>query len=75
MTSTVTGDVFVCQRIKSLLQDDKVRQLDKLRLVMLYALRYESHSNNDLAGLTDTLRRKGLSDENRSVSAANYWIR
>lgn len=38
-----------------------------LRLVMLYALRYESHSNNDISGLLDVLRKKGVSDKQRSV--------
>jgi hypothetical protein len=32
-----------------------------LRMVMLYALRYESHSNNDVSGLVDALRKRGVS--------------
>ena len=42
--------------------------MDKLRLVMLYALRYESHSNNDLSGLVEALRRCGVAEEFRGVS-------
>lgn len=42
-----------------------------LRLVMLYALRYESHSNNDLSGLVDVLRRRGLADDYRGVCKIN----
>ncbi|KAL4227995.1 vacuolar protein sorting-associated protein 45 [Mactra antiquata] len=54
------------QKIKTLLHDNKVQQIDKLRLVMLYALRYETHSNNDLSGLIDTLRKQGVSDKYRA---------
>ena len=35
---------------------------------MLYALRYESHSNNDVAGLVDTLRKQGINEKHRAVS-------
>ncbi|XP_005107406.1 vacuolar protein sorting-associated protein 45 [Aplysia californica] len=55
------------QRIRALLASDKVRHIDMLRLVMLYALRYESHSNNDVSGLVDALRQKGLSAEHRAM--------
>ena len=34
---------------------------------MLYALRYESHSNNDVSGLVDALRKRGVSDRLRLV--------
>jgi hypothetical protein len=34
---------------------------------MLYALRYESHSNNDVSGLVDALRKRGVSDRLRMV--------
>ena len=30
---------------------------------MLYALRYETHSNNDINRLVDTLRRRGVDDK------------
>lgn len=55
------------QKIKSLLSNEKLQPVDMLRLVMLYALRYESHSNNDISGLLDVLRKKGVSDKQRSV--------
>ncbi|OWF48430.1 vacuolar protein sorting-associated protein 45-like [Mizuhopecten yessoensis] len=62
------GDHSAClQKIKGLLNGDKTPQLDMLRLVMLYALRYESHSNNDVSGLVEALRRKGLSEKHRSM--------
>ncbi|XP_052280669.1 vacuolar protein sorting-associated protein 45-like [Dreissena polymorpha] len=58
------------QKIKTLLNDSKVSQLDKLRLVMLYALRYESHSNNDVSGLVETLRKQGVPDNYRTLVSA-----
>ncbi|XP_048736203.1 vacuolar protein sorting-associated protein 45-like [Ostrea edulis] len=65
------GDHSAClQRIKSLLSSDKLQQMDMLRLIMLYALRYESHSNNDISGLLDVLRKRGVSDKLRNVIPA-----
>ncbi|ESP05609.1 hypothetical protein LOTGIDRAFT_208594 [Lottia gigantea] len=55
------------QRIKSFFTNDKIRPKDLLRLVMLYALRYETHTNNDLAGLVDSLKRRGVSEDKRSL--------
>ncbi|XP_043232259.1 vacuolar protein sorting-associated protein 45-like [Amphibalanus amphitrite] len=51
------------QRIYRLLNSEKTRELDAVRLVMLYALRYETHSNNDINRLVDTLRRRGVDDK------------
>eukprot|EP00105_Crassostrea_gigas_P035241 XP_019919389.1 PREDICTED: vacuolar protein sorting-associated protein 45 [Crassostrea gigas] len=65
------GDHSAClQKIKSLLSNEKLQPVDMLRLVMLYALRYESHSNNDISGLLDVLRKKGVSDKQRSLVPA-----
>nr|CAG4651704.1 EOG090X03QA [Triops cancriformis] len=50
------------QKVRRLIASDKVRDLDASRLVMLYALRYEQHSNNDISGLVETLRRRGVPD-------------
>ncbi|CAK1541851.1 unnamed protein product [Leptosia nina] len=47
------------QRVKALLGNEKVRIDDLVKLVALYALRYEKHSNNALASLVDTLRARG----------------
>jgi vacuolar protein sorting-associated protein 45 len=38
----------VVQKIKRLIKDDKIRDLDILRLLSLYALRYERHASNEL---------------------------
>ena len=67
------NNCFALQKIKSLLSDGKVPQTDKLRLVMLYALRYESHSNNDVSGLVETLRKQGISDKHRAVCIVILW--
>ena len=34
---------------------------------MLYALRYEKHSNNDLTGLVEALARRGVPEKQRKV--------
>ncbi|XP_048381658.1 vacuolar protein sorting-associated protein 45 [Stegostoma tigrinum] len=51
------------QNVRKLLQDPKVTDLDAVRLVMLYALQYERHSNSNLASLMEALTRKGVSDK------------
>ncbi len=39
---------FHKKKIKRLIKDDKIRDLDILRLLSLYALRYERHASNEL---------------------------
>lgn len=59
------------KRIRSLVTNSKVRDIDCLRLVMLYALHYEKQSGGDLTGLVELLRKRGLSDNLlRMVSSA-----
>ncbi|KAL0274191.1 UNVERIFIED_CONTAM: hypothetical protein PYX00_006672 [Menopon gallinae] len=50
------------ERIKSLISNPSVREIDAVRLVLLYALRYKRHPKNDLNGLEIALKRKGVSD-------------
>lgn len=50
------------QHVRRLLTNEKVRHEDAAKLVMLYALRYENHSNNDTNGLMELLKRKGASE-------------
>lgn len=57
----------ILQRIKALIASEKIQHVDMLRMVMLYALRYESHSNNDVSGLVDALRKRGVSDRLRMM--------
>ncbi|KDR23959.1 Vacuolar protein sorting-associated protein 45 [Zootermopsis nevadensis] len=48
------------QRIRKLIGNSKVRDNDAGRLVMLYALHYEKHTNNDIVGLVDALKQRGV---------------
>ncbi|CAH0546048.1 unnamed protein product [Brassicogethes aeneus] len=50
------------QSIKKLLNNDKVRNFDAVKLVMLYSLRYQNHSNNDIAGLINVLKKRHVSE-------------
>lgn len=50
------------QNIKRLLNNDKVREKDVVKLVILYALRYQTYSNNDLFGLIEQLKKRGVSE-------------
>ncbi|XP_066994059.1 vacuolar protein sorting-associated protein 45 isoform X2 [Anabrus simplex] len=51
------------QRIRKLIGNDKVRHIDATRLVLLYALRYEKHTNNDIVGLVEALKKRGVPEE------------
>lgn len=51
------------KRIRRLIGNEKVRDIDATRLVMLYALHYERHSNNDITGLVDALKKRGVSEK------------
>ncbi|XP_067878995.1 vacuolar protein sorting-associated protein 45 [Heterodontus francisci] len=51
------------QNVRKMLQEPRVTDLDAVRLVMLYALHYERHSNSNLASLMEALSRKGISDK------------
>lgn len=52
------------QSIKKLInQPTKIRNTDAVKLVMLYALKYQNHSNNDLVGLIKLLKRRAVPDE------------
>lgn len=54
------------QSIKKLIPNPQIRDSDAVKLVMLYALRYQNHSNNDLIGLRNLLRKRGISDQHLS---------
>ncbi|XP_047348718.1 vacuolar protein sorting-associated protein 45 [Vespa velutina] len=51
------------QRVKKLINDEKVRELDAARLVMLYALHYENHANNQISVLLDLLKKRNISEK------------
>lgn len=58
------------QRIRQLIENPKVRDMDLMRVVLLYALRYEKHSSNDVSGLLSMLARRGVSDYYRRIVPA-----
>jgi vacuolar protein sorting-associated protein 45 len=64
------------QRIRKLIGNSKVRDIDAGRLVMLYALRYEKHANNDIVGLVEALKHRGVPEHLTKVSRnINYILR
>lgn len=44
------------QNVKKLINNPNVRNADAVKLVMLYALRYQNHSNSDVFGLVNLLK-------------------
>jgi len=50
------------QGIRKLLANERVTNLDAARLVLLYMLRYERSSTNDIKGLRNDLQKRGASD-------------
>lgn len=55
------------QEIQTLIANDKVRNVDKARLVLLYSLRYERYSSNGIHGLLDALARRGVPEKYRKM--------
>lgn len=55
------------QSVRRMLQNPRLSELDAVRLVMLYALRYERHSNSILPALMDELSRRGVSERHRRM--------
>uniref|UniRef100_A0AAQ4QWE9 Vacuolar protein sorting 45 homolog n=1 Tax=Gasterosteus aculeatus aculeatus TaxID=481459 RepID=A0AAQ4QWE9_GASAC len=53
--------------LRRLLQSPRLSELDAVRLVMLYALRYERHSSSVLPGLMEELSRRGVSERHRGM--------
>ncbi|KFM76608.1 Vacuolar protein sorting-associated protein 45, partial [Stegodyphus mimosarum] len=51
------------KRIRKLLSNDKVRDIDAVRLVMLYSLHYEKNGNNDISGLIELLKKRNTSEK------------
>lgn len=47
------------QRVKRLVSDERTSLKNALRLVLLYALRYEKHANCDTVGLLNILKQRG----------------
>lgn len=45
--------------MKKLVLDTKIETTDAVRLILLYALRYERHANCDTVGLLNLLKQRG----------------
>ncbi|EDO39542.1 predicted protein [Nematostella vectensis] len=58
------------QNIRRLMANDKVSELDLLRVVMIYALRYERHTNNDVSTLVNMLARRGVGEQYKRLVPA-----
>lgn len=59
----------VLVKIKKLIRDNKVRNIDILRLICLYALRFEKLNNNEIQILKDLFhKRPGLNGYEIAVS-------
>lgn len=58
------------QKIRDLVKDSQVKNLDLIRLVCLYALRYEKSNSSELSSLKSALLRRpgGLSDYEKEVN-------
>ncbi|KOC65787.1 Vacuolar protein sorting-associated protein 45, partial [Habropoda laboriosa] len=50
------------QKIRELINSQQVQEMDCVKLVMLYALHYEKHTNNDINGLLNLLKLRGVSE-------------
>ena len=57
---------WVCMFQLKFVKDPRFVGEDKLRCVMLYALRYERTSRNEMAQLTAVLRTQALSPEDKN---------
>ncbi|KAK6622685.1 hypothetical protein RUM43_008527 [Polyplax serrata] len=47
------------QRIRGLIANNKIRDIDATRLVLLYSLRYKRHGDNNVASFVNALRKRG----------------
>lgn len=50
------------QQLRRIIAKDSIRPLDAAKLVMLYTLKYEKHTNNDIAGLIELLKKQNIPD-------------
>eukprot|EP00794_Sanderia_malayensis_P009881 gene9882-10891_t len=50
------------QQVRRLIANEKLTKLDLTRIVLLYALRYERNTSNDIKGLRNELQKRGVND-------------
>jgi len=58
------------RRVKMYLEDPRFSKMDKLRIVMLYALRYETNSSNEVANFIEKLFQVGLDKDTIALVSA-----
>ncbi|KXN74885.1 Sec1-like protein [Conidiobolus coronatus NRRL 28638] len=51
----------------SIIEDPKVKSINKLKLTILYSIKYEKHSNNSLKQLISALKKQGLMESELSL--------
>ena len=52
------GHQEALQKIKKLIRDSRVRNIDMLRLISLYPLRYEKSSSNEINSLKEMFQKR-----------------
>lgn len=66
--------MFYYQKIKKILAGGKIRSEEAVKLVTLYALKYNSHPNNDINGLISKLTNENnVSSRSTQVMTSVYW--
>ena len=60
--------LYILQAIRKLITNPKVRNIDAVRLVLLYILRYERTAGNEATSLRSDLKKRGVSDSLCKVS-------
>lgn len=66
-SSLLTG--IPTQNVNALLEQDRVRSDAKLRLAILYALRYQKYAGNQIASVVERLLKAGVPESRAAVSS------
>lgn len=62
-----SGMVNDLRSVRGLIEDSGVQPVNKLRLAMLYALRYQKTANNGIQGVVELLRNNGVTESESNV--------
>lgn len=68
---THAGDLKTVERI---VMDPGVQTVNKLRLAMLYALRYQRTANNSITEVVELLKKNGVSENESKVCSRSFNI-
>ena len=61
------------QAVQSIVVDNSVSAEQKLRIVILFALRYQKTRANDIANLISLMLENGVSHDDAKVSQLSEW--